>query len=124
MYTYNTCLTSRALPRHFICFVIAYLTWNRNTLLVVPDIAIITTNHPFAFFWHSTFAMDINTDTQNSTLLYPYIKYRFRHHVGTLLINTHIHKTDATYDGLAWTVIFVDYVHMSMLTQHKGQRSF
>ena len=59
----------RALPRNFIPFIIAYLSWNWNTPLMIPDIALITTKHPLPFLRHSTFAVDFNCDFNEFSLL-------------------------------------------------------
>ena len=53
----------RTRPRIFIAFVVSHLAWNWNTPLVVPNITLITTNHPLSPFWHSTYyAVDVECD--------------------------------------------------------------
>ena len=59
----------RALPRNFVPFVVAHLSWDWDTPLMVPDVALITTYHPFFSFWHSTFAVNIECDFIECSLL-------------------------------------------------------
>jgi isoprenylcysteine carboxyl methyltransferase (ICMT) family protein YpbQ len=68
---YCTCtfFALRALPRNFVPFVVAYLSWDWDTTLMVPDVTFITTNHPLFSFRHSAFAVNIECDGIECSLL-------------------------------------------------------
>ena len=58
----------RAFPRNLILFVVVHLSWDWDTPLMVPDVALITANHPLSS-WHSTFAVNIECDFEECSLL-------------------------------------------------------